>query len=88
MTDGGYTLGIDLGTTFSAAAVDVGGRTQVVTLGHRSTVVPSVAYVAPDGTTVAAPPPCARGGRPRTPRPPHEAAGRRQRAAHPRAAWP
>jgi molecular chaperone DnaK (HSP70) len=52
MTGGRYTLGIDLGTTFAAAAVDVAGRTQVVTLDHRSTVVPSVAYVGADGTTV------------------------------------
>src|SRR5690606_36437882 len=48
----GYSLGIDLGTTFSAAAIHSQGRTQVVTLGHRDTVVPSVAFVAEDGTTV------------------------------------
>jgi molecular chaperone DnaK len=48
----GYTLGIDLGTTFSAAAVHSDGRTQVITLGYRDTVVPSAVYVAEDGSTV------------------------------------
>jgi actin-like ATPase involved in cell morphogenesis len=52
MAEQHYTLGIDLGTTFSAAAVHAGDRTQMVTLGHRSTVVPSVVFLAEDGTTV------------------------------------
>ncbi|MGH8917537.1 MAG: Hsp70 family protein, partial [Actinomycetes bacterium] len=53
----GYQLGIDLGTTYTAAAVC---RTsdrrwvepEVVTLGTRSTSIPSVLYVAPDGSVL------------------------------------
>jgi molecular chaperone DnaK len=45
-----YTLGVDLGTTFTAAAVRRGGRSEVVQLGTRSAVVPSVVLQREDGT--------------------------------------
>ncbi|MFD1518123.1 Hsp70 family protein [Pseudonocardia yunnanensis] len=52
-----YQLGIDLGTTYTAAAVcrsqDRGWvEPEVVTLGTRSAIVPSVMFVAPDGSVV------------------------------------
>lgn len=45
----GYVLGIDLGTTFTAAAVASGGRAEIVSLGHTSAVVASVVLVRADG---------------------------------------
>ncbi|MGH9117917.1 MAG: Hsp70 family protein [Acidimicrobiales bacterium] len=45
----GYQLGIDLGTTYTAAAVHRNGRVEVAALGDRSTVVPSVVFVKDDG---------------------------------------
>ncbi|MBW0009574.1 MAG: Hsp70 family protein, partial [Pseudonocardiales bacterium] len=52
-----YWLGIDAGTTFTAAAIcraEAGRRVlpEVVPLGTRSTAVSSVVYVAPDGHVV------------------------------------
>ncbi|HEY8547726.1 MAG TPA: Hsp70 family protein [Acidimicrobiales bacterium] len=44
-----YTLGIDLGTTFTSAAVARHGRAEVVALGHRATSVPSVVVLTEDG---------------------------------------
>ncbi|WP_019875008.1 Hsp70 family protein [Sporichthya polymorpha] len=45
-----YRLGIDLGTTFTAAAVlRAGGRPEPLVLGSRSAAVPSVVFLAPDG---------------------------------------
>jgi YVTN family beta-propeller protein len=44
-----YTLGIDLGTTYSAAAVHSGGLAEIFSLSNRSTVVPSVVFVAESG---------------------------------------
>ncbi|GAA4910118.1 Hsp70 protein [Actinomycetospora succinea] len=46
----GYGLGVDLGTTFTAAAVERHGRVEMVTLGDRSAAVPSVVLVRDDGT--------------------------------------
>jgi molecular chaperone DnaK len=46
----GYRLGIDLGTTFTAAATDVGGSPRMVGLGNRALQVPSVLYLKEDGT--------------------------------------
>src|SRR5436190_7689440 len=43
------TLGIDLGTTYSAAAVFADGRGEVFDLGERSPQIPSVVAVRPDG---------------------------------------
>lgn len=44
-------VGIDLGTTYTAAAVSGGGRSEarIVALGARSLAVPSVVYVEPSG---------------------------------------
>jgi actin-like ATPase involved in cell morphogenesis len=46
----GYRLGVDLGTTFTAAAVDDGTGPTVLGLGNRALTVPSVVYLSPDGT--------------------------------------
>jgi molecular chaperone DnaK len=45
-----YTLGIDLGTTYTAAAVHRDGRVDVVPLGSRVTATPSVVLVRDDRT--------------------------------------
>jgi actin-like ATPase involved in cell morphogenesis len=52
-----YQLGIDLGTTFTCAAVCRSsdrrwGEPEVVTLGSRGATVPSVVFVGPDGSMV------------------------------------
>ncbi|MET0425454.1 MAG: Hsp70 family protein [Actinoplanes sp.] len=44
-----YGLGIDLGTTQTAAAVRVDGRIDVVRLGGRRAEIPSLVFVKPDG---------------------------------------
>jgi molecular chaperone DnaK len=44
-----YTLGVDLGTTFTAAAVLRDGRAEVATLGTRSLEIPSVVLLREDG---------------------------------------
>jgi Tol biopolymer transport system component/actin-like ATPase involved in cell morphogenesis len=44
-----YTLGIDLGTTYCAAAIFEEGRAQVFDLGERSPQIPSVVAVKADG---------------------------------------
>ena len=44
-----YELGVDLGTTYSAAAVHRDGRTSIVTLGNRAPAVPSVVLLRTDG---------------------------------------
>ncbi|WP_148572904.1 Hsp70 family protein [Nocardioides caldifontis] len=46
----GYRLGIDLGTTFTAAATDDGSGPRMVGLGNRALQVPSVLFLAEDGT--------------------------------------
>jgi actin-like ATPase involved in cell morphogenesis len=46
----GYRLGVDLGTTFTAAAVDDGTGPTMLGLGNRALTVPSVVYLSPDGT--------------------------------------
>ncbi len=45
-----YSLGIDLGTTFTAAAIARNGHAEMVTLGAKSAAVPSVVYLKSDGT--------------------------------------
>ncbi|MCD2188610.1 Hsp70 family protein, partial [Actinomycetospora soli] len=53
-----YRLGIDLGTTYTAAAVSrpaggsAWGEPEIVALGSRSASVSSVLYLAPDGTVL------------------------------------
>lgn len=50
-TTGSYHLGIDLGTTYAAAAVSRrDGRVDVVSLGNRSAAIPSVIYLRDDDT--------------------------------------
>ncbi|GAA0568207.1 hypothetical protein GCM10010172_60490 [Paractinoplanes ferrugineus] len=44
-----YGLGIDLGTTHTAAAVRAEGRVEVVRLGGRRAEIPSLVFVTPDG---------------------------------------
>jgi|GEM_PF-534995 len=48
----GYHLGVDLGTTFTAAAAMNGGAPTMVGLGNRSLQIPSVLYFHPDGTVL------------------------------------
>lgn len=47
-----YGLGIDLGTTQTAAAVQVDGRIDVVRLGGRRAEIPSLIFVTPEGGLV------------------------------------
>ena len=48
----GYVLGIDLGTTFTAAAVSLDGRTEVVSLGNHAVTIPSVVFLRDDGEVI------------------------------------
>jgi len=48
----GYSLGVDLGTTFTAAAISDGAQAEMITLGDRSVVAPSVVFVREDGEVV------------------------------------
>ena len=45
----GYLLGIDVGTTFTAAATNRGGRVEMVSLGQHTSVIPTLVYVREDG---------------------------------------
>lgn len=45
----GYQLGVDLGTTYTAAAVMRDGRAEVATLGTRTLEIPSVVLLRDDG---------------------------------------
>lgn len=56
-----YQLGIDLGTTFSTAAVLREGRAEVLSLGTRSSAVPTVVLVRDDGVVLVGEPAEARG---------------------------
>ncbi len=47
-----YALGLDLGTTYTAAAICRGDRCEITPLGNRAAVVPSVVHLGPDGTTL------------------------------------
>src|SRR5918996_147278 len=44
-----YRLGVDLGTTFTAAAVADGSEPTVIGLGNRALQIPSVLFLKPDG---------------------------------------
>jgi molecular chaperone DnaK (HSP70) len=48
----GYSLGVDLGTTFTAAATFRDSQPEMVTLGTRAVVTPSVVFVDRDGSVV------------------------------------
>ena len=47
-----YSLGVDLGTTFVAAAIAHGERIEMFTLGDRTVVTPAVVYAREDGSVV------------------------------------
>ncbi|MHB8465410.1 MAG: Hsp70 family protein, partial [Acidimicrobiales bacterium] len=47
-----YELGVDIGTTWTAAALHRDGRVEMVTLGDRSPMIPSVVVVAEDGSVL------------------------------------
>ena len=47
-----YGLGIDLGTTFTAAAAGTPDGTEMLSLADRAMVMPSVVYLDPDGALV------------------------------------
>jgi actin-like ATPase involved in cell morphogenesis len=49
---GHFQLGVDLGTTWTAAAVARNGQVRMVGLGNRSAAIPSVVHQAHDGTTL------------------------------------
>ena len=56
-----FQLGVDLGTTFTAAAVSRGGRVEIASLDYRTAAIPSVVWVGPDGTVVIGHPALNRG---------------------------
>ena len=43
----GYCLGVDLGTSYTAAAIYRDSRLEMLTLGNRTAEIPSVAYPRP-----------------------------------------
>ena len=49
----GYHLGVDLGTTFVAAALATDSSVEMFTLGDRTVVTPAVVYLREDGTLVS-----------------------------------
>ena len=61
----GYRLGVDLGTTYTAAAVHVDGRAEMLGLGIRAMQVPSVVFVSDDGEILVGEAADSRGGRSR-----------------------
>jgi ABC-type branched-subunit amino acid transport system substrate-binding protein/actin-like ATPase involved in cell morphogenesis len=48
----GYTLGMDIGTTYSCAAIHRNGHTEVMSLGHNSSILPSAVLVEADNRTI------------------------------------
>ncbi len=48
-----YHLGVDLGTTYTCAAVHEGGRVEVVSLGERGPSIPSVLFLREEGDLLA-----------------------------------
>jgi molecular chaperone DnaK len=46
----GYQVGVDLGTTYTAAALHRAGRVEIVTLGDRAAAIPSVVLLREDST--------------------------------------
>ncbi|MEE6258968.1 Hsp70 family protein [Plantactinospora sonchi] len=58
----GYGLGVDLGTTYTAAAVRVDGAVEVVRLGSRRPEIPSLVFVRDDGEVLVGEPAERRGG--------------------------
>lgn len=52
MGDNGYAIGVDLGTTFTAAAVGTSTQTRICQLGASSAAIPSVVLLRADGTVL------------------------------------
>jgi YVTN family beta-propeller protein len=50
----GYSLGVDLGTTFVAAAIASETRFEMFALGDHSVAAPAIVYVSEDGTLIVA----------------------------------
>jgi molecular chaperone DnaK len=48
----GYGVGIDLGTSFTRAAINRGGQSRMVSLRNEALLMPSVVNLRPDGTLV------------------------------------
>ncbi|HEU0172563.1 MAG TPA: Hsp70 family protein [Acidimicrobiales bacterium] len=48
----GYYLGVDIGTTYTAAAVWRDGRCDIAGLGNRAPTIPSVVFLRDDGTVL------------------------------------
>ncbi|HEV3226152.1 MAG TPA: Hsp70 family protein [Acidimicrobiales bacterium] len=48
-----WVLGVDLGTTFTAAAVWRDGRAEIITLGTHTAAIPSVVFYRDDGSTIS-----------------------------------
>ena len=44
-----YRLGVDLGTTYTAAAIEEGGRAEAVQLGDDAPQIPSAVFVRENG---------------------------------------
>ena len=55
-----YVLAVDLGTTFTAAAISRGAEPQIVSLEHQGTSVPSVLHIAPDQSLLVGTAACRR----------------------------
>jgi molecular chaperone DnaK (HSP70) len=64
-----YVLGVDLGTTNTAAATLDGGAPTMLGLGNRAMQVPSVVYLQPDGSMLFGEAAERRGNPPRRPQP-------------------
>jgi molecular chaperone DnaK len=56
-----YPLGVDIGTTYTAAALWREGRVQTVPLGNRANAVPSVLFLREDGSMLVGEPAARRG---------------------------
>jgi actin-like ATPase involved in cell morphogenesis len=56
-----YPLGVDVGTTYTAAALWRDGRVQTVPLGNRANAVPSVLFLREDGAMLVGEPASRRG---------------------------
>ena len=70
MSGVGYRLGVDLGTTFTAAAVARDRRATIVPLGTDREAMPTVVYVMEDGSTLVGEPATRAGARRSDPRRP------------------
>ncbi|MEZ5341366.1 MAG: Hsp70 family protein [Acidimicrobiales bacterium] len=51
-----YSIGLDLGTTASAAAIAADGGVSMFSVSHEDVVIPSVVYLGPDGTLLVGEP--------------------------------